>query len=292
MVPAQLVPTGPVPEPIDAAAEALAGAAVDLTWFLVAAALVLAVGYLLVVPGVVRAVETRNPNNPTVVDAAGTYLGVLLVVVAALAGLVAAGYGSVLSDSAVVVAAVTLVLGVAGQSLIGSLVSGLFLVSDAEFRVGDWIEWPDGAGRIERVGFRATRVRTGENEVVTVPNTLLTANQVSRPYGHDRVRATEEVLVAYDDDIGRARRALREVAWDVDGVLDSPAPSTAVEELGEDAVCLSVEFWVGEATVDRVGDVRSAVRARAVRKLREEGVSLAPPAGRDLDGTVTVERSE
>ncbi|QLG29185.1 mechanosensitive ion channel [Halorarum halophilum] len=292
MAPLQVDPTDPVPPPIDATGDALVGALTSAGWFLLAAGVVYVVGQVLVVPVAVRAVRSRNRNNPTVVDATGTYLRILLLVVAALVGVVAAGYGGILSNSAVVVAAATLVLGIAGQELIGSLVSGLFLVTDPEFNVGDWVSWPDGEGRIERVGFRVTRVRTAANEIITVPNTALTTDSIVRPYGHGRVRASEEVFVAYDDDIAAARRTLADVAASVDGVLSSPAPETRVAELGDDAVTVAVDYWIEDPTAKGVVTARSAVRARAVSRLEAEGVTLAPPAGRELDGRLTVDREE
>lgn len=283
--------TDPVPQPVDDAADALAEALASAGWFIVVAAIVYAVGRFLVVPVAVQAVRARNRNNPTVVDAAETYLDGLLLVVAALVGLVAAGYGGVLSDSAVVVAAATLVLGIAGQELIGSLASGLFLVSDPEFNVGDWVEWPDGEGRIERVGFRVTRVRTVANEVVTVPNTALTTDALTRPYGHDRVRVTEEVTVAFGD-VDATRRVLTGVAEGVEGVLDSPVPRTTVSDIGDDGATVAVDFWIGEPTVTSVGDARSTVRVRAIRRLDAEAVRLGPPAGRELEGRLTVDRDD
>ncbi len=42
----------------------------------------------------------------------------------------------------------------------GALISGLFLVADPDFNVGDWISWPGGEGVVEAVDFRVTRVRT------------------------------------------------------------------------------------------------------------------------------------
>ncbi|WP_313691691.1 mechanosensitive ion channel family protein [Halorarum halobium] len=289
----QIVPPDPVPGPVDVAADALAAALVTAAWFLAVAAFVYLLGGALLVPAAVRVVRARNPNNPTVVDATGTYLRVLLVVVATLVGVVAAGYGSVLSDSAVVVAAATLALGIAGQELIGSLVSGLSLVADPEFNVGDWIEWPDGEGRVERVGFRATRVRTAGNEIVTVPNSSLATGTITRPYRRDRVRVSDAVVLAHGEDLDVALRTLAAAAGSVEGVLDSPVPEAGVAELGDGGgVRLAVAYWIEDPTVDDVADVRSAVRERAIVALEAEGVELGPAARRELDGRLTVDREE
>jgi small-conductance mechanosensitive channel len=84
-----------------------------------------------------------------------------------LTGIVAAGYGRILSESAVIIAALTFALGIAGQHVFGSLISGMFPVADPDFNVGDWIEWPGGDGTIEAVDVRVTRVRTPNNETIS-----------------------------------------------------------------------------------------------------------------------------
>jgi hypothetical protein len=119
------------------------GLAADLAVFLAVATAVYLLGRVLVVPGVLR---VRNRNNPTLVSASETYLAVLLAGVAVFAGLVATGQARALvnTDSAILVASLTFVFGVAGQEVFASLVSGVSLVADpdsitvqAEFWVAD-----------------------------------------------------------------------------------------------------------------------------------------------------------
>jgi small-conductance mechanosensitive channel len=141
---------------------------------------VLLVG-LVPVRGLRRVLDARNPGNATLVEAVEGYTQLLVLVVAVAGALVAAGYGHVLSGPVLVVAAVTLAVGVAGQEVIGNLVSGLFLVADPDSNVGDWIAWEDQEGVVETSRFRVTRVRTPNNEVVTVPNTALATSVVRRP---------------------------------------------------------------------------------------------------------------
>lgn len=88
------------------------------------------VARFLIIPPLVRILRARNKNNPTLINALEKYLKVLFVVVALPLAMTAAGFGGIVAGSAVVVAAITLAVGVAGQDVIGNLVSGLFLVAD------------------------------------------------------------------------------------------------------------------------------------------------------------------
>lgn len=263
---------------------------VDVLSFSVVSVSVYLVGLLLVVPAAVRVVRARNRNNPTVVTATETYIRVLLVTVSLLAGLAAAGQLSHLFDtnSAILVAALTFLFGVAGQEVLGSLVSGFFLVADPDFNVGDWIAWPGGEGFIEAVDFRVTRIRTPDNETVTVPNTELTTNTLTRPFARDRVRVVERAFLSYDDDTERALLELQQVASALEGAIADPSPRTRVEELGPSSVVVETLFWVESTDRSTVADVRSDFRRQVKRRFDELGLTLAPPSDQALSGSVTV----
>ena len=260
----------------------------ELFWFTVGFGLVYLVSHLVVIPVATRAVRARNRNNPTIETATKTYLRVAMIGFATLTGIIAAGYGRILSESAVVIAALTFALGIAGQQVFGSLVSGMFLVADPDFNVGDWIEWPGGSGTVEAVDFRVTRVRTPDHETISVPNTELTANAITRPYGRDRFRLTEQVDVAYDEDTERALLELRQIAATLDPVLEEPAPNTRVAELGENAIAIRAEFWTDDPGNKDVQTIRSDFRRLVKRRFDAAGITLAPPSAQLLSGSVSV----
>jgi len=260
----------------------------EVFWFLAGTGFVYLVGRLAVVPFVTRVVRARNRNNPTIETAAKTYLHVALIGFATLTGIIVAGYGSVLSESAVVIAAITFVLGIAGQQVFGSLISGLFLVADPDFNVGDWISWPGGSGTVEAVDFRVTRVRTPDNKTVSVPNTELTSNALTRPYGRDRYRVTEQFYVAYYEDTERALLELRQISIDDEAILDEPAPNARILDLGENAITLQSEFWIDDPTNSDIMTVRSDFRRAVKRRFDEAEITLAPPSAQELSGEVTV----
>jgi small-conductance mechanosensitive channel len=287
LAPGQISPPGGWPDALEPYGQLTS----ELLAFAVATAAVYFLGRLVVVPLVLRVVESRNYNNPTLVSATETYLKVGFVGLAIIVGLVAAGQGGFLTntDSAILIAALTFVFGVAGQEVLGSLVSGLFLVSDPDFNVGDWISWQNGSGTVEAVDFRVTRIRTADNETVTVPNTELTTNALTRPFGRDTYRITERAFVSYAEDTERALYELREIAGNGDRVLEEPAPTARITDLGPDSITVEAEFWI-DPSEGGIIDVRSDFRRRLKRRFDEVDITLAPAAGRELSGSVTVER--
>lgn len=260
----------------------------ELFWFLVGLGLIYFIGRIVLIPLVTGIVRSRNRNNPTIETATKTYLRVVLIGFAILTGIIAAGYGRVFSESAVVIAAITFALGIAGQHVFGSLISGMFLVADPDFNVGDWIEWPGGKGTIEAVDFRVTRVRTLDNETILVPNTELTNNALTRPYGRDQYRITEQVSVAYYEDTERAMMEIQQIAVNYDSILDDPAPNARILELGENAITVQAELWIEDPNNKDILTIRSDFRRLVKRHFDEEGISLAPPSEQLLSGEVTV----
>ncbi|WP_435333786.1 mechanosensitive ion channel family protein [Haloarchaeobius sp. TZWWS8] len=247
------------------------------------------VGKYVVLPSVSRIVNARNRNNPTLHETVGRYVWVVVLVVAFVTALAAAGFGGWLTSSAIVVAAVTLAIGVAGQQVVGAVISGLFLVADPYFNVGDWISWDGHEGVVESITLRTTRIRTIRNEVITVPNTELTTNAIVRPYGREQFRITERIQVSYDDDLDEAMRHLREAASADRAVLLDPAPVAYLVGFGDDAVELMVQYWLAAGTRRNILSIRSNFARRLKRRFDEGGITLSPSAKRELFGQLTVE---
>lgn len=262
---------------------------VRLGWFLVGFVIVFAIGWFVVEPVVARAVRQRNPDNPTIQEAISRYFRVIVVVVAFFVGAGVAGYGRFLTNSAIVIAAATLAIGVAAQSVIGSLVSGIVLVMDPEFNVGDYIEWDDGEGTVTSITLRVTRVQTPDGELMTVPNTLLTKQAITRSYGRGRYRVVEHIGLAYEDDVSVALDHLTAAADEVDAILAEPAPRAYVDEFESDAVAVRVHYWIEDPRRRDIYGIRSAY-ARAVKdRFDRAGLTISPASKRKLLGRIGVD---
>lgn len=249
---------------------------------------VIAIGWVILEPALTRVVRRRNRKNETIQEAIRRYVRLVVLVLALLVGMTVAGYGHVFGNSALIVAAVTLAIGVAAQSVVGSLVSGLVLVADPQFNVGDFIEWEGGEGTVRSITLRVTRVETPADELVTLPNRLLTSTAVTRPYSRGRYRITESVAIPYDVDVDLALDALETAAADTIGIRTKPEPTGALSEFAGDAVVVSIHCWVEDPKRRDVVAVRSALATNVKLALDDATVPIAPPAKRDLEGSLTV----
>jgi small-conductance mechanosensitive channel len=238
--------------------------------------LIYLVGRAVVSPLVSRALNARGldaharkPLNKI------TNIGVVFVGVAVAFG--AAGYGNFLGALATIAAAATLAVGFALQDVIKNLVAGIFIFTDKPFRIGDWIEWNDNAGVVEDISLRVTRVRTFDNELLTVPNSALTDDVIKNPVAKEQLRVKFLFGIGYDDDIDRATEIIVAEAEAHEGIMDDPAPSVRLVELGDSSVGLQSRIWIDDPSradfVRTRGEYVTAVKER----FDEEGIDIPYP---------------
>lgn len=258
----------------------------DLLVLAVTFVLVYAVGRYLVEPIAGRAMDVRG-TDPTLQRGIQRAFAVGVVVVAALVALSVAEFDYLLRRSAIIVAALTVALGFAAQNVVGNFVSGVFIVTDPKYNIGDWIRWDDREGVIEDISFRTTRVRTFDNEVVTVPNSVLTNSAVTNPVLNDTLRLEVAVEINYDDDIAEALEIMREEAEAHPEILDDPKPTVLLTDLGE-TIRLSARIWIAEPSRLTFARVRSEYAEAIVDRLGEAGIDLGRANPQALEGEIGV----
>jgi small-conductance mechanosensitive channel len=270
---------GAIAESID-----LAGIGVSIASFVVGFVVVLLFGRLAFVPGVRRVLDARGFDD-AVVSLAGSVANAVVWVGALAIALTVAGYGTFLSAFAVFGSAVALAVGFAAQDLLGNFVAGVFILKDKPFQVGDWIEWNGQSGRVEDIDLRVSRVRTFDNERVTVPNGELANNAVTNPVAYETLRQKFVFGIGYDDDIDLATDIIVEAAEAHAEILEDPGPSVRLVELGDSAVGLQSRWWIDDP--DRGDFVR--VRSEYVRTVKDRfddaGIDM-PYVHRELTGSI------
>ncbi|MFC6722432.1 mechanosensitive ion channel family protein [Halobacteriaceae archaeon SHR40] len=188
-----------------------------------------------------------------------------------------AGFGDFLTAITTVGAAATLAIGFALQNIIQNFAAGILIFSEKPFRIGDWIEWGDNAGVVEDISLRVTRVRTFDNELLTVPNSSLTDDVVKNPVAKDQLRVKFVFGIGYEDDIEKATEIIVEEAETHDGILDDPAPSVRVVELGDSSVGLQSRIWIGNPARSDFVKIRGEYVKAVKERFDDEGVNIPYP---------------
>jgi small-conductance mechanosensitive channel len=263
-------------------ADAVGGAVV----FLVAFVVIYAAGKILLSPVINRVLERRDLDEHAR-KPLRKIVSILIVFVAISAAFGLAGFGNFLQSLATVAAAATLAIGFAMQDVLKNFVAGIFIYTDKPFRIGDWIEWDGNAGIVEDISLRVSRVRTFDNELLTVPNSQLTDGVIKNPVAKDKLRLKFVFGIGYDDDIDKATDIIIEEAETHDEILDDPAPSVRLTELADSYVGLQSRIWI--ANPSRADWVRTrAEYVKNVKQRFDEADIEIPFPQRDLSGDVSI----
>lgn len=167
---------------------------------------------------------------------------------------------------------VGIALGFGAQSLVKDFLSGLFIILEDQYGVGDVITLKDTTGTVEDVSLRVTRFRATDGTVWFIPNgEIRGVGNASMEWS----RAMIDVLVSYDNDVGAVGRYVTEVteefasdpAWD-DIVLEAPEV-WGVQAMSADG--LTVRVVVKTAPGEQYAVARD-LRGRISERLRREGV--------------------
>jgi small-conductance mechanosensitive channel len=266
--------------------EAYAGSVAAVVLFVVAFAAVVVIGRVLVLPLAGRLMDRRGLDRHAKVPL--RKLVSFVVYFAALGVAFAfAGFGNILSAIATIGAAATLAIGFAMQNVISNFVAGIFIFTDKPFRIGDWIEWDGNSGVVEDISLRVSRVRTFDNELLTVPNSQLTDGVIKNPVAKDELRMQFLFGIGYDDDIDEATEIILEEAAAHEDILEDPEPSVRLTQLGDSSVGLKSRVWISDPSRSDFVATRGEYVQAVKERFDDAGIDIPYP-NRELSGTVDI----
>jgi len=262
-------------------------AVTQLLYFVVAFAAVYLVGRALLVPIVGRLMDARQLDEHAKRPLQKLTWGIILFAAVAIAfGF--AGFGDFLTSLATIAAAATLAIGLAMQDVMKNFVAGVFIFTDHPFRIGDWIEWDGHEGVVEDISLRVTRVRTFDNELLTVPNSSLTDDVIKNPVAKNRLRLRVPFGIGYDADIQRATDIILEAARDREGIMTDPAPSVVLTELGDSSVVLTSRIWIPDPSRSDFVRTKAEYVTDVKARFDDAGIDIPYP-NRTLSGAITID---
>jgi small-conductance mechanosensitive channel len=165
-------------------------------------------------------------------------------------------------------------LGFGAQSLIKDFISGVFILVEDQFGVGDWVDLGAASGSVEAVTLRSTRLRSVDCTVWHVPNgQIQRAGNMSQHWS----RALLDVQIALDSDIDRAREAMKRVAdemWREDGAIIEEPEVWGVQSLGPGGITIRL---VAKTKPLEQWRVSRLLRERIKAEFDREGIEVPPP---------------
>lgn len=177
-------------------------------------------------------------------------------------------------------AALLVGVGLALQTLIQDIISGVFILVDQSVHVGDIIELDGKIGRVEEINLRTTRAVTRENKVLVIPNHLyLTSSLYNWTANGVETRESVEVGVAYGSDIHLVKKLLLDVANNHPQVIKDPEPLVLFTNFGDSSLDFKLVFTLNDSF--QAALPKSDMRFEIDRVFKDHGVNIPFPQ-RDL----------
>jgi len=169
-----------------------------------------------------------------------------------------------------------LALSLAAQDTLSDAISGIVIMIDRPFRIGDRIEiqglgtWGD----VVEVGIRTTKIHTRDNRLVIVPNSTIGNNQViNYTFPDPQYRVQMDIGVGYGQDVEEVRRIIVTTLRNVDGILSDRPVDALYIEMGESTMIFRVRWWI--ESYEDTRRVYDRVNTALQQALDEAGIETA-----------------
>lgn len=168
----------------------------------------------------------------------------------------------------------TVALGFASQTSASNLISGLFLMAEQPFVIGDIVTVGDSTGEVVSIELLSVRLRTFDNLLIRIPNeSMLKSNMTN--VTHFPIRRLDMILrFAFDEDMAKVRKVLTEVAERNPICLEEPKATFLFLGLGASWVDFRFSVW---ATRENFLNMRNSIFEELLAGLNKAGIHMPSP---------------
>lgn len=142
-----------------------------------------------------------------------------------------------------------LAVGFAARDTLANFFSGIFIIADAPYKLGDYVVLGNGdRGRVTHIGIRSTRLLTRDDVEITIPNAIIGNTEIFNQSGgpHEKFRLRVKVGVAYGSDVDKVRSILENIAFHEEDVMEDPTPRVRFRAFGDSSLDFELLCWVAE----------------------------------------------
>jgi small-conductance mechanosensitive channel len=167
------------------------------------------------------------------------YIGLVLIVIRELNYDLTALFGAA--------GVVGIVIGVASQTSIGNIISGLFLVSEKSFELGDVVRIGDKTGTVYSIDLLSIKVKTFDNVLIRIPNQTVISTELVNVTKFPIRRLDFQIGVAYKEDLRKVKTVLENVARNNPLCLEEPEPVFIIQTFGDSSINITFGVWFEKA---------------------------------------------
>jgi small-conductance mechanosensitive channel len=169
------------------------------------------------------------------------------------------------------------VIGFATKDILNNFLSGILILWQRPFQIGDHLFIGNHQGKVEYIGVRATSLRKDDGELILIPNGDMYSTALTiRGAGASR-RMNLKFNLGFDIDLEKAKDVVCNALLSTEGVVGEPRPTVRVAELTGEGAVVNCNFWIN-TNESRPLQVFDQAAIAVVNELGREGIELFPPA--------------
>lgn len=168
----------------------------------------------------------------------------------------------------------TLAIGFAAQTSLSNLISGLFLIGEKPFKIGDLIRVEGTLGIVESIDLLSIKIRTLDNLFVRFPNETMIKSPVTTVTRYPVRRMDLDISVAYKEDVRNILEILKELAKENAYALEEPEPLILFNSFGESALEFKFGLWFEKSNYLKL---RNSILSEIKERFDKEGIEIPYP---------------
>ena len=176
---------------------------------------------------------------------------------------------------------ISLVIGMALKETASNLVSGMMMVMDKPFEVGDKVTVMGVTGKVVDIGIMSTKIKTGHEHLVVIPNKSISGKEIINfakggpEESPKRVNLRLDIGVGYDEDPAHVKQMLLDVVRECDYIVDDPRPSALFRDMADSALLFRLNCFVRDYSDEWVA--RDWILTRVLERCIDEDIDIPYP---------------
>ncbi len=165
-----------------------------------------------------------------------------------------------------------LTIGFAAKDMLSNMISGLFILWDRPFVIGDQIETSGFYGRVDSITMRTTRIVTPDGRMVAMPNSVIANSNVASYSNYSHLRIEIDVTIGVKENIGKVRKILLALIENDKRYMPDPPPEVVVQAINDYNIAVQLRAWLEDEKMHI--PCRFELREKVLEALRAEGIDM------------------
>ncbi|MDZ4120978.1 MAG: mechanosensitive ion channel family protein, partial [Candidatus Cloacimonadaceae bacterium] len=213
--------------------------------------------------------DKLSAQSEQLIQRAVYYLGIMIILVSVLNE-----FGFKLSALLGAAGVFGIAIGFASQTSVSNIISGIFLISEKPFMIGDVVQVGATVGVIQTIDLLSIKLKTFDSRFVRIPNETMIKSEVINITKYPIRRVNINVSVAYKEDLRRVLQVLQEIAANEPMALKEPEPTIQVTDFADSGIAIMFGVW---ANTPEFVELKTALMIGIKERFDKERIEIPFP---------------